>query len=220
MGKTEVSRIQGQIATFSKQCSKSFELLGDRSIRFGEPRPVAGQKMLVQLNGPGSVTARTDKYTYAALPFPVSDLKLFWLAATLEFKTNRNIVTPDSATMIIFTGEAYNSDKQPLLRAEWESNAASPHAQPHWHVYNSRVGSIAKESELFDTAPAFDPSESITTSINDYVPKFHFAMCASWSSNNSNCVQAIQDEQCVADWLSHTLRYIQGQLVYTMRRHG
>lgn len=220
MARPNTSRIQSQIAAFGKECSKSFEFLGYKGIQFGRPQPIAGQKMLVALNGPGSVSARTDKYTYPAVPFPVSDLKVFWIASAIEFKTNKNVVEPESASVVVFSGEAYNSEKVPLLRAEWESNPKSPHAQPHWHVYTSRIESMSHEPETFESASAFDLSQDISSSINDFVPKFHFAMCANWSTRNPTCVQIIQDEHCVADWIAHTVKYIQGQLRYTMRRHG
>lgn len=220
MAKSEVSRIDSQIAAFGNECSKSFSLLGDQGIRFGKPRAVAGQRMLVVLNGPGAVEARTDKFTYTAFPLPVSDLSLFWVASSIEFKTNKNVVTVDSASVVVFSGEAYNPDKVPILRAEWDNSTETNHAQPHWHVYTSRIDSLAADSEMFDKEPAFEPEQDVSTSIIEYIPKFHFAMCANWNTRDAHCVQTIGDMHCVADWIAHTVKYIQGQLSYTMRRHG
>ena len=150
---------------------------------------------------------------YIVIPFCSLGSQKYWLATSMEFTSGR-ISRLSSISLVLFAGDATEERKIVLLRAEWDSlDGDSPHAQPHWHVYQNRINTLNGQVEnianklTFGHAPNWDRCE-----------EFHFAMSAQWPFNGINSHILDMEEDGVLGWLEGCLKYIKQELSYLAER--
>jgi hypothetical protein len=126
---------------------------------FHEVDSPQADKIVVRLRGAGDTPA-VAQYTYAVVPILETTRGLYWLGASLDFlrRTHKTYLTHIS--LLIFEGLATDERKRPILRVEWDCRTnyrADKHAQPHWHIYPSRVNrEIDRRSSTFQEEPVVD----------------------------------------------------------------
>jgi len=215
---------------FAKNCRKVIEeALGYKHLGFNERRVVPGNRKLYTLNG-AEATQAEARYKYAVIPFFKSRAGIYWLAVSLEFEFQRGIYRIVNVSLLIFEGEATDNTKSALLRAEWacvQENDLALHAQPHWHVYPSRItGEIAGNQTAFTTETegrAFDPealeieSHKGTAIKWDRAEKFHFAMAARWHIEGKDAHQEEMQADGILKWLDGCIRYTWSQFAFLYR---
>lgn len=147
----------------------------------------------------------------------------FWLYKEIrlvpELKKYPNIFV----TISIFQGSADDNVKSQLFRAEWDNynDNSSVHPQPHWHIYPYKYDS--KTYEDFEAYNDMRDSEVNEQGFEAQLKKkkaelidiryVHFAMNGKWS-NNEGCVNKIQKDTELINWLSGILAHIKEQLLY------
>ena len=205
-----------------RECKAIFRsVLQSNSLGFTEYRAV-GNRTIYSLTS-AEATRAEAKYVYSVVPFITTQRDLYWLASSLEFRFQEGNYHLDSASLLIFQGEANDPRKTALLRAEWacsEADSKAVHAQPHWHIYPSRVNREIDQfqNEFFEEATvqifeAFPNSENKEEEVSEWdrAERFHFAMAARWHDEGRDAhKQEIQTETLIK-WIDGCLRYIQSQ---------
>jgi hypothetical protein len=204
------------------------EVLGEKRIGFDElPKASRPNSKVFTLTSSNLTSHARAKHDYRVIPILRAQTGYFWLATTLEFAFHEGHYLLEQVCLIIFQGEATDLKKTPLLRAEWDvtdPGSRSRHAQPHWHVYSSRLNR-STASEFVEFTPeveviVFDPQES-TAPIDLYWTegeKFHFAMASRWHLDGVDAHQELCDQDKLLKWLAGCLRYIQDQLIYIYQK--
>ena len=158
-----------------------------------------------------------------------SDLR--WLHVSIDLKCiTKNRWQLEQISVGLLHGEASNSNKRPLLRAEWQNNTAgdaSGHGQPHWHVLGAagledvaplRFAETVEQQSSSDFAKFLDDSTSDVHDSSDFA-HFHYAMATGWHtrpSRSPGC--SVEDEDSLVSWLDGCVRYIEHQLVHVARK--
>jgi len=179
------------------------------------------------LSGAG-VTLAEAQYKYTVVPFFSSSSVNYWLGVSLEFEFVEGERHLSNVCLQIFEGLATDDKKTPLVRAEWDNNQGPGqvlHAQPHWHIYPSRVNR-EREKQQFVIEPGiqtFTPGvkegdfNGISNSEWNKAEKFHFAMASRWHIDGKNAHQEKIDTGKLPKWLDGCVSYIRDQLQYLHR---
>jgi hypothetical protein len=204
------------------------EVLQSNSLGFIEHR-AARNKLICNLTGAGATRAEA-KYVYQVVPFLETPYGFYWLANSLEFKFQEGMHHLESVSILVFQGEANDERKIALLRAEWacsEADVRAPHAQPHWHIYPSRINQgfdqFRNEFQADSEVQSFEPDEDVQANDDaeaewDRAERFHFAMAARWHVEGKDAhTQEIQSDMLL-NWLAGCLRYIQSQFEFLYLR--
>jgi hypothetical protein len=211
---------------FAKLCRKAIaKAIGNEGLGFSLHSRSEGNRTLYTLSGDGATSAEA-KYRYSVIPFQEAQSTKLWLAASLEFEFQK-LYRLVNVSLLIFEGEALDERKLALLRAEWESpqsNTSASHAQPHWHIYPSRLNRL-----ISDTGSEFKPEEDVQPFVLedvqidsrnvlstelDRLKKFHLAMSARWHVEGSGSHLEEIQLKYVLKWLEGCLSYIRSQLEY------
>lgn len=190
------------------------------------PLKASGNRTIYLLTGAGATSAEA-KYKYSVVPFLALQSRLYWLAASLEFVFENKMHRLLSVSLLIFEGEATDDRKSALLRAEWarlDKNSRVSHAQPHWHVYPSRINrevyddrtefKLKTDIQAFvPEAPAFESSNELDLEW-DRAEKFHFAMASRWHIDGKDAHQEEMQVDRLLKWLDGCIRYTRGQLEF------
>lgn len=209
---TTMAQHISNIDTFTKECRGTVaSVLGNKGISFCQPQNIANSRYLYVINGPGSTRAK-DKYCYHVLPICNNLDRYLWLGASVELEYRQGKPYLVGASVIIFEGEASDSEKTPLLRAEWELSEAAPvkHAQPHWHVYAGRINPLPRDEIFGDEAVEFlgdTPEDAVESEGWEDAQWFHFAMSSQWHTNHSQPIYADFDSVMMNNWLSGCIKY-------------
>jgi hypothetical protein len=141
---------------------------------------------------------------YFAEPLLLDFSIRFWFTIDLAFRTRTGSLVLDSVGILVLAG-TLASEAREVFRAEWEAGE-SLHAQPHWHVYGSRL------AEVFRIG-LNKPDLKLTTS------RVHFAMSARWM--DADAAVTHHNISTTADgvrrWITATLKYSREQLQYLGR---
>jgi hypothetical protein len=194
------------------------------SLSFEERGHVGGEREFL-LRGVPYTTARARNHYPVALLLRTKD-KTFWIAASFRFTPELRQLRLTSVSLLIFEGLATDSDKMPLLRAEWD-DWDSEHAQPHWHVYSQQMQPhpLIIESELFrENAPPqkFQPEtykdatlkSSLAIAAPLYIERFHYAMASSWHLKDASTHRCELSRDALLSWLTGCISYTRNQLQY------
>ena len=117
----------------------------------------------------------------------------------------------------------------PVFRAEWAQvavlDAASNHAQPHWHFTQSpsRIEDIirALETPELEEAREFSPGveNGLFAGLADF-GMFHFAMTPLWDERNERSSLKCQfDSNQFPKWFKSLTDYIAGQISYLVKHN-
>lgn len=157
-----------------------------------------------------------DLTALKVVPFVHRENSKFWVSVSLSFSFVKRAWTPTSAKIIVFSGDASDIKKFPLLRAEWEQNLDGEpeaiHAQPHWHVYTQNL----QQQTQFPGVVEFESPEFPINFIPGDVDLslFHFAMEANWHSLGPGNQQQLLGIVNLRNWIDGCISYISGQLNY------
>jgi hypothetical protein len=141
---------------------------------------------------------------YPAFLLYATDSVRFWVSCSLLSRSERGASVVDEASVIVLAG-TLSTDVRELLRAEWDS-FDSPHAQPHWHVYGSRV------AEMFQR-----PEGEVGSDMRLNLSRFHFAMSARWMDHTGGHRETVSG-MGVARWLPACIEYTRAQIEYLAER--
>jgi hypothetical protein len=154
---------------------------------------------------------------YRLLPL-FSGRSVYWLGLEVTFQEEFRDVIVVGASIVVFRG-SYAADKDPVLRAEWDSREDGGHAQPHWHVYPwAPVAVRTIEVRSFESAAAAISAEG--PQFPEDLRHFHFAMSATWHTEPSGHQINLQAVEALGRWFSNCVRYVEGQLRYLESRAG
>ena len=173
----------------------------------------------------------------------IRDIKIkYWVGFRIGFEQNeqnrgRHIRSVSLTVARTFPG----ASPEGLLRAEWDYNPQEAnHAQPHWHIYRSKLEyDLDDEENLnqllefpFDTrsAPIQDFSEELPQISSNYSSllfidqeetkkDFHYAMCAHWNLQTPISRWPIKEHE-IAYWITNCLSYVKEQLEYPHRKNA
>ena len=120
-------------------------------------------------------------------------------------------------SLSIFEGDAQDSKKIQLFRAEWDNyDDNNEHPQPHWHIYPFQsfedydtFKELLSDSQNNGGFGAFVEQSPKVVDLS----KFHFAMNAQWYSDNGH-ITFIKDDNALIKWVSGVFGHIQTQLKY------
>lgn len=134
----------------------------------------------------------------------------FGFAAAFEILAREHIL--QDASLVVFH-DIYAGQLAPLFRAEWDHkgawDAASKHAQPHWHFVQrpEQIEGIVRA--LISPPPDFtaEPESELFASLVDY-RKFHFAMTSFPEQK-----QVFQSDD-FQKWFESLTKYIAQQIAY------
>jgi hypothetical protein len=180
--------------------------------------------LLLSTQGGSSARARQD---YPVLYFGATRSKTYWLALSLYFVPALERFRLIQASLLVFEGPWADSEKIPLLRAEWdELEEDGVHAQPHWHVYPAGAGALRHSAaDDFPAAPpgpvefvpqAAPPTDPGEAGIQD-LPRFHYAMATRWHLEEGASYRCSFSEGGLVSWLVGCIDYIRGQLPHISR---
>jgi hypothetical protein len=198
-------------------------LLGDvYGLGFNE-NPLAGGETEYLLTGT-PLSSGTARGQYPVLPLMRTENNTFWIGASLRFSTELHSKRLTSVSLLFFEGSATDSEKRPLLRAEWDSWESS-HAQPHWHVYPPLLSSDPQHAygfgggnlspkEFGATSPFEREGLRISAGKSLSIDRFHYAMSTLWHSQGPNSHWSELSEEYLLKWLQGCVIYTQGQLKY------
>jgi hypothetical protein len=184
----------------TRKCRKIIsDVLGNKNIGFTNPKRVAGNKVFCTLTGTGATLAEA-KYRYQVIPFVEFESDKYWLAITLEFIFAEGLFRLIDISILVFRGEATDSKKLALLRAEW---ACSP----------TDIDGFAEGYEAQDFNP--DVAEDNDFDV-DWVGggKFHFAMAARWRTEGRKSKNDDIEMDGLFNWLDGCISYIIHQIKY------
>lgn len=162
---------------------------------------VAAQGHRYYVQGGSGEEVRAPGRVYPAILFYVHEPIRFWLSCNLLFRPQRGAAVLDQASITILAG-TLAAEARELMRAEWDSSEG-PHAQPHWHVYGSKV------TETFQGLA--DETETDGTRLN--LSRFHFAMSVRWMDPDGGHGVAVSGPG-VTRWLPACAEYIGAQIKY------
>ena len=144
----------------------------------------------------------------------------FTFAAKFEIKADRH--TLQHASLSVFHN-VYAGEITPLFRAEWDqaaaSDAASFHAQPHWHFVQRPeriegiVRSLLTPSEEFVPQPESD----IFSGLVD-CGKIHFAMTSLWDRKEHSSHKQVFEAADFPKWFANLMRYLADQIAYAVSK--
>lgn len=151
---------------------------------------------------------------------PVSVEKWFndyWIFIEILFLNPKGV----RISISLFQGEANDSEKNQLFRAEWDDYGDNTltHPQPHWHFLPNKkiekaVDSFAEmitEGETFQQL--LEENEIIDLST------FHFAMNGDWN-NSSKYIHTITNEKELSNWFGGLFSYLRTELKYIDKKRG
>lgn len=202
-----------------KNCQKLLrKQMNDPSLEFHhKPRKASYGKELFQIHSSSSRSAQA-KYPYDVTLLSPSPTANFWVAVTVEFARQHN---GDwelyQVSIIIFEGSATDSEKMPILRAEWDAlDSESKHAQPHWHVYTHGPQSSVNSrfDEIEDVKSFGETQDTDVKGILEQTPKIHFAMASQWHDKASGSSSVDLTDECITYWIPSCVQYIKEQLAY------
>lgn len=218
------------------QCELTIKrALGRKDVGFDTPERAADNRLLYKLKGDRATKAEA-KRPYTVVPFVTLPEHLFWLAVWIEFIFEAGAYRLIGINLVFFEGGAYDEKKNPLLRAEWafvHDAVREPHAQPHWHVYNTALGTVFGDQrrpqfEPENTIQDFEPAESLLTDFEtdktveeassawgwDAKAGFHYAMAARWHLEGDDAHQTNIEPDILANWIQGCLLYTQQQIMF------
>ena len=212
-------------APLAMACMRVIEKILGLKLKLAERR-ATGNRTICEFTGVEARKAEA-KYTYSVVPFLQLGLRQFWLAVALEFEFHQGVYDLANVSMLVFEGEAYDERKSALMRAEWDCNQPKTppaHAQPHWHIYPSRLSKQIEEdraefgekSEAVAFVPEVDgvDSNSERNLKWDRAERFHFAMSARWANEGNESHVAEMTSGGLLKWLEGCLRYIRSEFEY------
>jgi hypothetical protein len=171
------------------------------AVSFGRPERLANGSWRFKLTGEGATQAEARE-RYPAFFLLEKSENLFWFALACDFERIAGSVKLRSISLLFFVGEATDTRKVPLLRAEWDFYITTEHAQPHWHVYQLGIEEPPDTPEL---------EEWQITSLQ----KFHFAIGSRWVGNQFSPHSALlTSPDALRDWISRCLPYVHAELRY------
>jgi len=206
---------------FLSRCGKAVcDAIGRPRNSFDHCDDLANKRKCYILNGPLSTQAEADKRSYKTVPFFESETERFWLSALVEIEFQCKVSRLAKIGLLLFRGDATDTEKFPLLRAEWDIpgviEGGEIHAQPHWHIYQSSV-----DIETFKSEDDFERSSFASKGIPakydsewDEAKKFHFAMASRWLEKSRASHQELVVIDLIPKWMERCLTYIRGQLDY------
>jgi len=203
---------------------------------------------LITKDSSGLMAIDDRKNRHNIVPLLTTGSDTYWINISLTFlpKTNPQNFQFAGVSIRVFKGLAYDNNKEPLIRAEWDAlkydNDNNNHAQPHWHVYKSfqEVRNLntspsldfksliqsnkiqdfgEKENNSLDNQEEFDienDKESLDEYNWDSSTKFHFAMSSQWHTGGTHRV-ILDQERLLYSWLVECVKYIKEQLKYVDR---
>jgi len=179
-------------------------VVGDRHLGFNERRR-ARNTFVYSMTGSETSTGLA-RDVYPVVPLLRKTYTSYWLGTVLEFKFEEGYFRLMSASLIVFRGDAFDPNKRPILRAEWDAltdEDTSEHAQPHWHVYRS---SVDEDSDVpYETSGDSEGQESQNT-------RFHFAMCSKWLEEADVHQEKLDEMGKLITWLESCIRYTRRQI--------
>jgi hypothetical protein len=157
--------------------------------------------------------------------------QIFWIAFKANFDLwERGEHFLEHISVSVFQQQLESGDLVRMFRAEWDSraasDAASKHAQPHWHfameeddfraVFPLEQQGSREPENSFEFAAATRP----TSQLVDF-SGFHFAMSPLWYPNAPSCHrQVFQTGEELNSWFSSLSSYIAEQLSYVGEKVG
>ena len=206
---------------FIKECKKVVnKILPGKNLGFNRIKGPSNNEIW-ELSS-NNVSHAEAKYSYTVIPFLTSETGLYWITVTIEFEYEKGTAYLMDVSIIVFKGRFTDDNKTALLRAEWDcfrKIPPPPHAQPHWHVYQSQFQTpipsfiypqepdeFVPEDEKKDEPIQDDlelPQEGWTRG-----EKFHFAMSARWHTNGEDAHQENLQHEWLLNWLNGCIKYI------------
>lgn len=199
-------------ATFGRILSQTYGL------GFEKNRHAGGENEYLLTGAP--LSWGTARGRYPVFPFGQARDRSFWFGASLRFSQEILQWRLSNVSLLFFQGLATDPEKEPLLRAEWDT-WESPHAQPHWHVY----APLRRELEFrpaFEQEPVREfgigePPAGIKTSRNQEAPawnleRFHYAMAARWHIAEIGAHSCPISEESLLRWIEGCVSYTRNQL--------
>lgn len=150
---------------------------------------------------------------YSALPLLDEFSLRFWFALDMSFGVERGRAVFEQIGILVLGG-TLAGDAREMFRAEWEP-AATPHAQPHWHVVGTEIAHTFTIAAR-DSFDELDENKQRTLDIS----RFHFAMSARWMDGDTEPGrhQISPVPGGVKRWVRACLEYSTNQLRYLGRR--
>lgn len=230
--------VADNLSKLKRDCQRVFQvLLNNPSVGL----TLTGErfKSSYSLTGTGQTNARAYQ-PYSVLPFFTSRTDVYWIATTIDFLERDKQTILENITIILFKGLPNDSEKIPLIRAEWsfkEEDAKALHAQPHWHIYPSRLNRDLEEYKnvIFEvenspkdfTGDTNVEKPSITANEGSEwlgSEKIHFAMASRWHQEIWNTDKegptphhGTMRIDKLSQWLDGCLRYLLHQLEYAYK---
>lgn len=172
--------------------------------------------------GAGATQALAGNRNYKVLPFhKSSNVGRFWIAAILRFLPHQRDFQLIDLSVVLFKGAAQDSEKSPLLRAEWGSmKHYENHAQPHWHVYPEDPAGYFLDRGFLEEAvqvEEFSPGTESNSAqvVEKEIPSLHLAMAAGWHNGSSSTHRVPISSAKAVDWLDGCIRYMREQIEHT-----
>jgi hypothetical protein len=199
--------------------------LEDTSLReAAEPR-LRGEIAINYKSSRHSDEAFLGNRKYPVLPFLTSTGRVFWLG--IEIRLAQVVTDYDfhSASLVLFVAPEGSSTHQAILRAEWErgSSPPGPHAQPHWHIYQTAAEHIERiqhwildESGPHAAGADWVPiaPERVASAEQQQVRRLHLAMSARWHLPGSDRHYEEPTPAKLGSWIAGALDYTRGQLQF------
>lgn len=146
----------------------------------------------------------------------------FWIYIDVSLIKKKEDFTETSISISIFQGDANDSIKTQLFRAEWDNYENNKvHPQPHWHIYPFKYDIKTYEDfEAYNNLIEESNKEGFESSIKNNktnniidVRDFHFAMNGQWAENK-NHIHKITNDSNIISWISGVLGHIKEQLTF------
>lgn len=185
---------------------------------------------LITKDSSGLIAIDDRKNRHNIVPLLTTSSDTYWINISLTFlpKTNPQNFQFAGISIRVFKGLAYDNNKEPLIRAEWDAlkdDDDNNHAQPHWHVYKSfQTRDLTPQTSDFESLiqpnDVKDFGKETNNSLDnqdendwDSSTKFHFAMSSQWHNKGTHKVILDKDE-LLYSWLGECVKYIKEQLKY------
>ncbi|MCH6234706.1 hypothetical protein [Cognataquiflexum rubidum] len=137
----------------------------------------------------------------------------FYLYIEVSFGSN---YSHKFISLSIFQGEATDTRKNQLFRAEWDdfNKEDEKRPQPHWHITRDK----ANYENFYSLINSFDSKEKSSFELFEMsdleifdTKKIHFAMSSNWH-NRGNYVHKLDDANRIVDWIEGLLEHIKYEL--------
>lgn len=200
---------KNQAANTARKCGQQLHgILNLNHIRFARD-PVAKKRYLLVSSDSSDASVEVEEASSRrVIHLGTHSSTRLWLGITIIFTPDR-YENVSQVSIVMFEGNVSDSEKVPLLRAEWDDNDLE-HAQPHWHVYTRK-----RTKKAFNIEPPTSNFGEQSKYETGEIDRFHFAMFSDWHKEGSEAPPKLKlTNTTLPRWLCNCVKYILHQLEY------